>query len=335
MDNLQTEQFRSLTPNYFLNIDIESWAVFLFALFLIIFGLLFFKKYLIRRVLNLQFYKHIIFLVRLPKEKPGDNEKEFTVQTLREEIARGETIFSSIGGLRAQRTFRSYFLGRNDHFSFEIVANNKEISFYVVAPENMARYVEQQINAHYPQAAIEEVEDYNIFHPQGKIQAGFLKTRRNKIFPIKTYGKMDVDPMNSIINVLSKLGENEGLAIQYIARSAKYDWHSAAAAITRRISQGKTIKEAIAKANSHPLSIFFSEVVNAAKPKTEAEKNKAINQTASRPTAMEEEMLKGIEEKNSKAGLDVNLRIVVCAKNKGNASLYLSNLASAFNQYNY
>lgn len=54
-----------------------------------------------------------------------------------------------------------------------------------------------------------------------------------------------------------------------------------------------------------------------------------------RMTHMEEEMLKGIEEKNSKAGLDVNLRVIVSTEDKGRANLYLSNLANAFGQYNY
>ena len=50
---------------------------------------------------------------------------------------------------------------------------------------------------------------------------------------------------------------------------------------------------------------------------------------------MQEEMLKGIEEKNSKAGLDVNLRIIVNADNAGNAQSYIEHLSSAFSQYNY
>lgn len=48
------------------------------------------------------------------------------MQNLREDIARGENMFASIGGLRAQRGIIPYILGRNDHFSFEIVASKKK-----------------------------------------------------------------------------------------------------------------------------------------------------------------------------------------------------------------
>jgi hypothetical protein len=54
-----------------------------------------------------------------------------------------------------------------------------------------------------------------------------------------------------------------------------------------------------------------------------------------RLSAMEEEMLKGIEEKNAKAGLDVNIRIIVSTANKGKSKMYLDNLSSAFGQYNH
>ena len=97
-----------------------------------------------------RYFKHKVFLVKLPKEKPEDDKKDFSVQQLVEEIAKGETIFASIGGLKAQRGFNHWLFGRDDHFSFEIIALSNKISFYVVAPEKDARYIEQQIHANSP-----------------------------------------------------------------------------------------------------------------------------------------------------------------------------------------
>ena len=187
-------------------------VIIFFVIIAVVFAILFIIKKMLPRILSSSsYFDQIIFQVRLPKDKPGDQEKETTVQSLREEIAVAETIFSSIGGLRAQRGFRAWLLGRNDQYSFEIVAANKQITFYAVSPRENARYVEQQINAYYPEAQIEEIEDYNIFQPQGEIIAGYLKTRRGNVFPIKTYEKQDADAMNSILNVMSKLDENESI----------------------------------------------------------------------------------------------------------------------------
>jgi hypothetical protein len=153
-----------------------------------------------------RYFDHAVFLIKLPKEKPGEAQKEMTTQDLREEIAVGESIFASIGGLRAQRSFLNRFLGRDDHFSFEIVAHEGKIYFYVVAPRSSARFLEQQIHAHYPDALVEETIDYNIFQPHSNIYASVLKTKKSFVFPLKTYGKMEVDPMNAIVNAMSKLG---------------------------------------------------------------------------------------------------------------------------------
>ena len=323
----------SQTSNTFLD-SLESLFIILAWILVVFVILLVIKKLLPRLASRSNYFSHTIFQVRLPKERPEDKQREFTVQNLREEIAKGETIFSSIGGLKAQRGPRAWLLGRNDHFSFEIVANNKKIAFYIVTPKEHDRYIEQQVHAHYPEAVIEEVEDYNIFQPQSSILAGFLKTKRSLIFPLKTYNKMETDPMNSLLNVMSKLDEDEGLAIQYIVRSAKASWHSKAGQIVSKIHQGKTMSEALSLNKTAKAISVVGDIAKAAKPPSPQEEQNKLNQP-NRLTSMEEEMLKGIEEKNSKAGLNISLRIIVSAKNKGKAKVYLDNLASAYSQYNH
>lgn len=198
----------------FISFDGGDWPYFLAgillaAVFLMVAVLRLARWFLTRR----NYFPHQVLLVRLPKEKPADEKKENSAQQLKEEIAKGETIFAAIGGLKAQRGLKHWLLGRNDQFSFEIVASHGHIAFYVVAPHRDSRYLEQQIHAHYPEAVIEEKEDYNSFSLKGQIAAAYLRTNKSFIFPLKTYQKMEVDPLNSLINVLSKLDKDESLAI--------------------------------------------------------------------------------------------------------------------------
>ena len=308
-------------------IFVIAFSVFAFLLLAIL------RKLLAVFMHNGEFFDHVVYLVRLPKEKPKDDEKEFTTQMIKDEISKAETVLNAIGGLRAQRGLKSWLLGRSDHFALEIVAQSRKIAFYFVAPRAMGRYIEQQINAHYPDAAIEEQKDYNIFHPGAVVKAGYLKTKRNFIFPIKTYQKSETDPMNSIVNVLSKLGENESIAVQYVVRSAHRSWHNAAKGIGKKMMEGQSIHQAIRGASRHQGVALAYELAQAAKLPKKPDPYKA--QQVPRLSAMEEEMLKGIEQKNSKAGLDVNLRIIVSASSDANAHLYLENLSSAFSQFNY
>ena len=162
--------------------------LFIIILFFVI------KKILKNIISNNKHFNHLIFLVRLPKDRPGDQEKEFNVQSLREEIAKGETLFSSIGGLRAQKKFKSFILGRDDHFSFEIVAHKKKIAFYIVVPSGMERYVEQQVHAHYSDASIEQVDDYNIFHDRDKWDPeGYAITYNKDIDFMKQFKKLQLN----------------------------------------------------------------------------------------------------------------------------------------------
>ncbi len=309
-----------LNPSSILIITTLSSIIGLVLLLLIIRWLIYQKS-----VKN-SYHQHAVFLVRLPKEKPKDSEQGFTTEQLREEIARGETIFSSIGGLRAEGGFHSWLYGRGDHFSFEIVASNNKIAFFVVMPPDKARYLEQQIHAHYPDASIEQVPDYNIFNPQSQIIGSYLKTKKHFVFPLHTYQKMEVDPMNSLINIISKLENNESIAIQYVVRSAKKEWHSTARKIIGSIQKKNSISEGL-RSNG-----FFYELFNTFKstPKTPESQ---IDQK--RLTPQEEELLKSMEEKNSKAGLEVNIRLVVSAPSKEKALMYSNNIGDSFMEYNH
>jgi len=275
-----------------------------------------------------------IFLVRLPKEKPDDEKKETTAQRLKEEIAKGETVFAAVGGLPAAQGWRTWLGGRHDQFSFEIVASANRIAFYVVAPPDGSRYLEQQINAHYPEAVIEEVTDYNSFSRQGRIAAGYIRTLKSSVFPLKTYQKMEVDPLNSLINVLSKLGKDESLAIQYTVRSARGSWHGRSRRVVAKINQKNSVKEGIKAAS---LWGRLSEGFGGLLPeKNHPEDRQPVRaeKTGKRLSAVEEEIVKAIEEKNLKAGLDVNIRIVACAQTAERAKAYLENIGSVYTEFN-
>lgn len=292
------------------------------------------KKCLTSYLVRNRFLDYVVFLVRLPKEKPKDQEKDLTVQQLREEIARGETVFSAIGGLKAQKGLWYWLIGRDDQFSFEIVASKKQIAFYVAAPRKSARYIEQQIQAHYPEAMIEQVPDYNFFGKQSVVKASYIKTLRSLIYSIKTYNKMETDAMSALINVMSKLTDDESIAVQYLVRSAHKKWHRQITRVFRLIRKGKPLHEALRVTGKHQVLYFFMEFFKIVFMSRDREKEKAQANSMARQNPMDEAIMKNLEEKNAKAGLDVNIRIVVSAANEEQADLLLSNIAGAFSQCN-
>ncbi|MCF7794803.1 type IV secretory system conjugative DNA transfer family protein [Patescibacteria group bacterium] len=317
------DSYKFTIYSFDLNFDLGQVFLIFFLIGFLILALFIFRAY--KRKTN--HLSHQVYLVKLPKDKPQDNNKEDTVQELREDIAKGETIFASISGLKAHRGFKAWLKGREDHFAFEVVAHNGKIAFYVAVPPNHARYLEQRINAYYPDASIEEIFDYNAFNPKNEIIGGWLMTKKEFVFPIKTYTEMEVDPMNSIINVLTKLEKTESMAIQFVTRSAKSSWHRRVKNVVRKSYKNNSIRQGLKKDG---LSASFSQFF---KPKKT--QNTPIDpEDQKRLTNNEEELLKKMEIKNGKGGLDVNLRIIVSAETKEKTRMYLENLGSSFSEYN-
>jgi len=290
---------------------------------------------ILRRILvNRALIQHVVYLIKLPKDRPDDQTKEFTVQQMREEIAKAESIFASIGGFKAQHGLKRWFFGRTDHYSFEIVAYNKLISFYIAVPRQHAEYIQQQIQANYPESVIEEVIDYNMFNPSGKIAAATIKTKLSYVLPIKTYLKEDTDPLNSLINVMSKIGPDEGMAIQYIVRSAEKDWHKTSRRVVKKANETYSLSEGLSGSSfSKELMKFAGDAGDSIKgPKSPQEQQQ---KGFKRLSPKEEEAVKGIEEKNSKAGLEVNIRLIASAPTKQQADANLWHLGGSFSRYNY
>ncbi|MCF7820177.1 MAG: type IV secretion system DNA-binding domain-containing protein [Candidatus Pacebacteria bacterium] len=316
-----------------MNFDFSTINPLVIIIPLVLLGLFFLVLLIFRSILKKkQIVEHRVFLIKLPKDKPQDANKDETIQTMQEDIAKGETLLAAIGGLRAQRGQNHWLKGRTDHFGLEIVAHNNKIAFYLAVPEDKTRYIEQQIHAYYPEAVIEEILDYNAFNIQNQVLAGTLKTRKSFALPIKTYKDMEVDPMSSIINVLSKLDKDESITVQYLVRSAKASWHSTIKNIVRNSHKKNSLQLSSSGSGgaSKIFSFLFDMFSSASKSKSASEQT----MDTKRLTANEEEVLKKMEEKNAKAGLDINLRMIVSAKTQTKSIMYLENLANAFSEYN-
>lgn len=272
-------------------------------------------------------FDKIVFLVTLPKEslKAEGEARAITMDKVREEIAVAESLFSALGGLKAERGFGAWLTGRADEFAFEIVVSGGIISFYASAPRRYKEFLEQQIHAQYPHASIEEAADYNIFVPRGEILGTTLRFKRPSAFPIKSFRKLDSDSLGAITNSMSKIAPPDGAAVQIVARSARGYWRRLGLKIAREMQQGKSLKKVLQEAT------FLGRLQSAVKP---AKKEGKTPPKEYKLSPLEEEMIKGLEEKSAKAGMDTNIRILVSSLDREKASLYLDNIVNAFAQFN-
>ena len=262
---------------------------------------------LIVRALNMS-----LFLVKIPKEVKEDLPSE----ERKNRIAVMEQFLSSLASLKEKGSKIQFSYGQ-PYIVLEMAVQfvGSEISFYVAVPKKYETYMEKQIYGFYPKAMVQKIEDYNIFNPEGKCSAGFLKLEKNSVLPIKTYKDLEVDPLESISNALSKIEEKgEGGAIQVIIKSAPKNWNRYGLAILKKMNKGQSFTDAI-------------------KGKTIKKPKKDEPQIQTRLSPADEEAMKFLQTKASKPGFEVNIRLISSANTKERADELLSHIEGSFSQF--
>lgn len=282
-------------------------------------------------------FNRTVLLVMVPKERKSEGQggqvgQEDRLEKVKEEIGITEQFFATIAGLRAQRGFSPWLIGRDDHVAFEMVVHNQLIHFYIDISKRMRPFLEQQLHAQFPDAQVEEMTDYNIFSEKSAIIGAYLAPEKTHVFPFKTYKQMESDPMSGVLNTLAKIRDgNDTAAVQFIVRSAPKKWRRRGVRIVREVRKGKKFEHVALRSSAFYIFLnHFNDFLSSVFSSPEKHEQKTHYQ----PSSKEEEMLKGIEEKLSKGGMDVTIRLLSISDNEEIARQHLDNLINSFTQYN-
>jgi hypothetical protein len=280
--------------------------------------------------------KDWVFLeIQMPKENADEKDKPKTPDEKKLMIAVAEQLFAT---LSASSEHKGWLLGK-DYYSLEIACTDKKIAFYVNCPKHLQELVEKQVLAQYPHAFIEQIKGYNPFQKEGTLEVEELELNRQYIYPFRTYKTSESDPLNSLTNVMSKLQENEGAAIQFIISPAGTSWQGRPRHMALEIQQGKN-PELIEKGHAYRLLVGLMRGVGrtlAGNPQgqaSHAHKDLSGYSSPIQLTPMQQEIVKKLEEKASRPGYKTNIRLVTSSAIPGNASMHMRNLLASFLQFN-
>lgn len=269
-----------------------------------------------------------LLLISLPLHKT----KQANVEEIKKLIAVMEQFYAGI--VRVEDGWlRGMFRGSSS-LSFEIVlpAIGEEIHFYIGVPRTYVETAEKQITGFLNEAKVERVEDYNIFNPVGASAGASLTLSHSFYLPVKTYQQLEIDPLNFITNAMSKLEfRGEGCALQVLVKPNK-TWQEEAHKILWEMKSGKTFKQAYAHVTKGAVQALFESLQTKAKEeisKAQQEKEKAQE----RFRTVDDTTIKALEQKASKVGFDINVRMVVSALTQTRADAILSSIESAFSQF--
>jgi hypothetical protein len=127
----------------------------------------------------------------------------------------------------------------------EIACFNQQIRFYAIFEPEFLPFFESQILAAWPLAVLSKTSDYLTNWQNQNIFSGQLVQTNSFYYPIKTYQDFnDVDPLSSVLAVMSKAGAGDFLLIQFVLQGAPKNWQKKAlAAVERGIKISQTERQ--------------------------------------------------------------------------------------------
>ncbi len=277
------------------------------------------KKQDFNRTLNLAFLK-----VTLPKKDSDLDEKKETSKDFKEVIGFMEQLYASLKSVHSRKLLKK-ILGQ-DLLSFEYIAHEWEIMFYIVTPKSYKFLVEKQINGFYPDAIIEETTEVNIFKDRKYYEWTYLDTVKDFFYPIKTYQKLESDPINNIANAFSKLEEDESAVVQIVLKPIGDDWQKKCSEASSKIMHNK---QPYFTLNPFKMLLWVLQSLfsgdDESTPTWPDESGSALTQ----------ERAKTVDEKWDKTGFEAVIRIIATGNNKTMVQAELQNIVSAFVQFSY
>lgn len=280
------------------------------------------KKTDYKRALELSFLQ-----ITLPKKDSDLDEKKDTLKDFKEAVSIMEQLFSSLKSVYSWKILKKILW--QDLLSFEYIAHKWEIMFFVVAPKNYKNLIEKQINWFFSDAIIEETTEVNIFWKDRHFEWSYLYTNKPFFFPIKTYQKLESDPINNIVNALSKLEEDESAAIQILLKPIKDDWQNECAKASSKLMKWKK-----AWFSLNPFKLVFSLLEMFFSYWWEDDK-KPMDNGDGETSALTQDRAKTVDEKWDKTGFQTIIRVIATWNDKAMVNTELTNIISAFSQFSY
>ncbi|MFZ1250405.1 MAG: TraM recognition domain-containing protein [Candidatus Microsaccharimonas sp.] len=252
-------------------------------------------------------------------EGNGRDERDLT-----EEVLSQAQVMYNIIASTATKGFKSKIYGQR-HVSFEIVAHEGLVHYYVVVPVSLIDVIKQAVAAAYPAARLEEVSERNIFNPAGRMSAtigGEFTLKKDFSHPIATFQESKRDGSRALLNALSSATREDGVGIQLLIRPAADGWTkiSLDAVETIRKQKGKS---------SGAKSVGKGLMEALWKP-PETEEVKAEDKQLSNT---EQSKVEAIEDKTRYPGYETLIRVVASSNTAARSQALMNNVVSAFSMF--
>ena len=275
--------------------------------------------------------KLVPLLIHLPPstddiESSGRDERD-----INDEAISAATVMYSIIASTVKKKGVNVKLYGQRYFSFDIIAVAKIIKYYAVVPAVLEETVKQAIVSSYPTARVEEADQEIIFKDgvtAETIAGGEFELKKEYVYPIATYEDSKWDAQTAILNALSKVKYEEGMAIQMLFRPALSGWTKIS---EQKISEIKSGKKGWS-GSSLPTRILHL-ILDVAKAPFEVPEEHKYD-TGDKPLSQtKQEEIQAIEGKTKYPGFEVLIRIIASTDSKQRSEALVGGVVAAFSQF--
>lgn len=275
--------------------------------------------------------KMVPMLIHLPPssediETGGRDERDVT-----EEILSQAQVMYNIIASTALRGFKHRIYGQR-HVSFEIVAREGLVYYYVVVPIVLLDVVRQAVAAAYPAARLEEVEEHTIFSKNGNVTGtigGEFTLKKDFVYPIATYQDTKRDASRALLNALSTAGKEDGVGIQIMLRPASESWISSSVRAVERIKKDR----AGGKKGGFAGGIQAKDLAEALWKAPSTDDKREEHSVDVQLTALEQQQIDAIEDKTRYPGYETLIRVVASSSTTIRSQTLLKNIVAAFSMF--
>ncbi len=262
-----------------------------------------------------------------------------------------EGVFSTLHGIYSKDMGWEdrYFKGEDLlWFTFELVGYAGDVHFYIRCPRGHRNLVESAIYSEYPDAEINEVEDYTELMPEVlpndiyDIWGQDFVLSKPSPYPIKSYEFFEanveeqrLDPIAAITEVMSRLKEGEAIWLQYIIRPVPDSWKKEGEEVRDKLMQRKAVKSPdLVESSIKFLTNLVEAPVQPPIWEAKSKEEDKVSWAMMRLSPGEQDVLKGIENKMSKLGFEVDIRFVYIDRKDSFSPANVAAVNGAFRQFN-
>jgi len=204
------------------------WSMLWWWLFAIILAFIFFK--IIRYIISF-FYdvlnknRMVYFKVVMPRlDTKMDREREKDIaKDMKEKIWRMAQVFRWVHKLGSLSVWDGIMAFLFDKAKFDLIFQYKKwkLSFIVWTYPEYQKTIEANISAQYAESIIEPLDNFHVFNSKKKNEIMPLSTKKKPVFPIRTFKQLEDDPINNILDTISKISWEDELTILMTLRPYK------------------------------------------------------------------------------------------------------------------